>query len=138
MAWGEKGKPARSGATAMETLLGPRVEIRGDLRFSGGLYVEGRVFGSVVAEDDADAVLTLAASGRIQGEVRAPVVVIAGEMEGDVHAGQRLELSAGARVTGNLHYKVLEMAAGAAVSGRLVHVDAPPAQLPKPGAGDAG
>jgi cytoskeletal protein CcmA (bactofilin family) len=138
MAWGEKGKPARSGATAMETLLGPRVEIRGDLRFSGGLYVEGRVFGSVVAEDDADAVVTLAASGRIQGEVRAPVVVIAGEMEGDVHASQRLELAAGARVTGNLHYKVLEMAAGAAVSGRLVHAEAPPAQLPKPEAGDAG
>ena len=132
MAWGEKGKPARSGATAMETLLGPRVEIRGDLRFSGGLYVEGRVFGSVVAEDDADAVLTLAASGRIQGEVRAPVVVINGHMQGDVYASERVELAANARVQGNIHYKVVEMAAGAMITGRLIHADAPLAQLTGP------
>ena len=62
--------------------------------------------------------------GRIEGEVRAPVVVISGRMDGDVHAAERVELTAKARVNGNLHYKVVEMAAGATLTGRLIHADA--------------
>jgi cytoskeletal protein CcmA (bactofilin family) len=58
------------------------------------------------------------------------VVVINGRMTGDVHAFDRIELAAKARVQGNLHYKVVEMSAGAQLTGRLVHADAVPAGSP--------
>ena len=45
--------------------------------------------------------------------MRAPVVMIDGRLEGDVHATERVELAAKARVQGNVHYKVVEMPAGA-------------------------
>ena len=121
----DKGKGARNGTNTVETLVGPRVTLRGDVAFSGGLYVEGRIIGKVLADEGGAAVLTIAEHGHVEGEVRAPVVVISGQMVGDVHAGERIELAANARVQGNIYYKVVEMAAGAMITGRLIHADAP-------------
>ena len=129
----DKGKTARAGNGSVETLLGARVRIRGDVFFSGGIYVEGTVQGGVFAEEGStDAVLTLADTGVIEGEVRAPHIVINGQLHGDVYASQRIELGPKARVQGNVHYQVVEMAAGAMLTGRLIHGDAPQKQLPKP------
>jgi cytoskeletal protein CcmA (bactofilin family) len=50
--------------------------------------------------------------------------MIDGRLEGDVHATERVELAAKARVQGNVHYRVVEMHAGAQLTGRLVHADA--------------
>jgi len=118
-----KTKPIRPDVGAIDTLIGPQVTIRGDVLFSGGLYVEGRIQGKVIAEPGERAVLTLAEQGSIEGEVQAPVVVINGRMVGDVHAHERIELATKARVHGNLHYKVVEMSAGAQLTGHLVHAD---------------
>lgn len=122
-----KPKPIRPDVGAIDTLIGPQVTIRGDVVFSGGLYVEGHIQGKVIAEAGGRAVLTLAEQGSIEGEVQVPVVVINGRMTGDVHALERIELAAKARVQGNLHYEVVEMTAGAQLTGRLVHADAVPA-----------
>ena len=125
-----KHKPAHLDGQAIDTLIGPQVTIHGDLVFSGGLYVEGRIHGKIIAEEGAKAILTLAEQGRIEGEVQAPIVVINGELHGDVHASERVELAARARVLGNVHYKVVEMRAGATLTGRLIHVDAEAASQP--------
>ena len=116
-------KPSRDGQ-AVDTLIGPQVTIRGDLEFSGGLYVEGRIVGRVTATEGERAVLVLGENGSIEGEVRAPIVMIDGRLDGDVHATDRIELAAKARVTGNVHYRTVEMHAGAQLTGRLVHADA--------------
>ena len=116
-------KPSRDGQ-AVDTLIGPQVTIRGDLEFSGGLYVEGRIVGRVTATEGERAVLVLGENGSIEGEVRAPIVMIDGRLDGDVHATDRVELAAKARVTGNVHYRTVEMHAGAQLTGRLVHADA--------------
>jgi cytoskeletal protein CcmA (bactofilin family) len=129
---GDKNKPARS-AGGVETLIGARVKIRGDVHFSGGLYIEGSVHGAVIADEDcADAVVTLSENGIVHGEVRAPHIVVNGQLNGDVFAAERIELGAHARVQGNIHYKVVEMAAGAMITGRLIHGEAVQKQLPRP------
>ena len=131
--FGGKEKNARGATNTVETLIGPRVVIHGDVSFSGGLYVEGKIIGKVIANEGAAAVLTIAEQGSIEGEVRTPAAVIAGQLSGDVYATERIELAANARVQGNIHYKVVEMAAGAMITGRLIHAaDAPQAQLADP------
>ena len=117
-----KGKSTQRDGFAIDTLIGPEVVIRGDLEFSGGLYVEGRILGKVVAAEGKPASLLLAEQGTVEGEIRAPVVIINGTLVGDVHAGERIELAQKARVEGNVHYSVVEMSAGAQLTGRLVHV----------------
>ncbi len=116
-----KSKSTQRDGFAIDTLIGPQVVIRGDVVFSGGLYVEGRIHGKVTAEEGKPASLILSEQGGIEGEVRAPVVVINGELTGDVHAAERVELAQKARVQGNVHYEVVEMSAGAQLTGRLVH-----------------
>lgn len=130
---GEKSKSVR-GNGSVETLIGAQVTIRGDIHFSGGLYVEGTIHGGVFAEEGAaGALLTVAEKGVIHGEVRAPMMLVNGELHGDVYATERIELGPQARVEGNVYYKLVEMAAGAMITGRMIHGEAPPAkQLPKP------
>lgn len=128
----ERSKPSRGVTGSVDTLIGSRVTIRGDVHFSGGLYVEGNVLGGIFAEEGSEAVLTLADTGTIEGEVRAPHIVVNGQLHGDVYASQRIELGPKARVQGNVHYQVVEMAAGAMLTGRLIHGDAPQKQLPRP------
>lgn len=118
-------KSARNGTNTVETLIGPRVVIRGEVQFSGGLYVEGKIIGKIIADEGSAAVLTISEQGLIDGEVHAPVVVIAGSLQGDIHASERVELSPSAKVHGNIFYKVVEMAGGATLTGRLIHADAP-------------
>jgi cytoskeletal protein CcmA (bactofilin family) len=116
-------------ASQIDTLIGPQVVIRGDFHFSGGLYVEGRVIGKLIAEEGQKAMLTLADNGTIEGEVRAPVMVINGRVDGDIHSSERIELGAKARVEGNVYYKVVEMTAGSVLTGRLLHVEAAEARI---------
>ncbi|WP_269792779.1 polymer-forming cytoskeletal protein [Stenotrophomonas sp. Iso1] len=126
-----KSKSKSSGELSVDALIGSQVEIRGDVVFSGGLYVDGRIIGKVVAAEGSEAMLTLAEHGYIEGEIRAAVVVLSGRMDGDVHATERVELTPSARVNGNVHYQVVEMNAGAQLNGRLVHT-ATMAALPAP------
>ena len=130
---GDKNKVARSAPGGVETLIGARVTIRGDVHFSGGLYVDGTVHGSVIAEEgQTEAVLTVSEKGVVHGEVRAPHIVVNGQLHGDVYSSGRIELGPTARIEGNIHYQVVEMAAGAMITGRLIHGEAPQKQLPKP------
>ncbi|RRU14985.1 polymer-forming cytoskeletal family protein [Stenotrophomonas sp. 278] len=129
-------KSNRDGHLVVDALIGAQVVIRGDVEFSGGLYVEGTILGKVIASEGAStATLTLAEQGSIEGEIRAQVVVLSGRLEGDVHASERVELTPSARVNGNIHYQVVEMNAGAQLTGRLIH-GAPQMALPPPQGGE--
>ena len=118
-----KQKPGPRDGQAVDTLIGAHVTIRGDVEFRGGLYVEGRIVGTVTAVEGEPAVLMLAEHGSIEGDVHAPVVMVNGRLDGDVRAAERIELAANARVLGNVHYRVVEMNAGAQLTGRLIHAD---------------
>lgn len=125
-------KPSSGGNNgAIECLVGARMHVQGDIRFSGGFVIEGRVKGTVTAEDGNDAVLRLYEHGQIEGQVQVPQAEIDGEMIGDI-VSEKLTLGPTARVRGNLYYRVLQMAAGAQVNGQMVHQDEPRRQLPKP------
>jgi len=126
------GNRKRIRTTKIDTLIGSKSEMLGDVNFSGGLHVDGTVKGNVVAEEDPSSVLTLSETGTVEGEVRVPNVVLNGTVIGDVHAKQHIELASNARITGNVYYRLIEMAMGAEVNGNLVHVAEdldPPLQL---------
>ncbi len=116
------GKP-KTKASKIETLIGHSIEVHGDIIFSGGLHIDGKIVGNVIAEEGSDSMLVLSEHGHIEGEVRVPFVVLNGEVIGDVYAAERVELSSKAQVNGNVFYNLLEMAMGAEVNGSLVHCE---------------
>lgn len=122
-----------NGSTSVEALIGPKIHIKGDLTFDGCLFIQGQVQGLVQAEEGStSASVHLSAQGRVDGDIDAPHVNISGELYGNVHASAHLQLQADAKVEGDLYYRVLEMAPGAVVTGRLIHMDADALKSKKP------
>ena len=116
------GKHKKRKHTRIDSLIGQHSHVSGDIRFSGGLHVDGALKGNVTAEDEERSVLTVSDRGSIEGDVRVPYVVLNGAVVGDVYARQHIELAANARVEGNVYYNLIEMAVGSAVNGQLVHI----------------
>ena len=115
------GSSSSSKAGAVETLIGLQTEVLGDVRFAGGLHLDGRIKGMVTASGDKAAMLSVSESGVIEGDVRVASMILNGSVVGDVRCNERLVLNAKARVTGNVYYKILQMEAGATINGQLVH-----------------
>jgi len=114
--WGKS-----TGCSSIDTIIGQHTCLKGDIHFSGGLHIDGKVEGNITAEPGADAVLTVSEQGSIEGDVQVPNLVLNGSIVGDVHVSERVELASHARVTGNLYYSLIEMSMGAEVNGNLVH-----------------
>jgi len=70
-------------------------------------------------ECDIDGPLTIAPGSRWSGTLRATNVVIAGVVEGDVIAGQRVEVASTARITGSITGHSIAIAEGAIIEGEI-------------------
>ena len=82
--------------------------------------IEGHVKGNVYATDD-NAQARVLESGRIEGEIRVPSLIINGHVAGDVFSSKHIELASKAVISGNVHYVLIEMVKGAQVNGKLVY-----------------
>lgn len=118
---GGSDKPRKRKPGVVDTLVGSHTEIRGDVLFSGGLHVDGRIKGKVLAEQGEDAALSVSESGSIEGDISVPMLSVNGKVSGNVFASERMVLAPNARVTGNVYYNRLEVQAGAEVNGQMVH-----------------
>lgn len=103
------------------TLIAKDAELVGDISFSSQLIVNGVLKGSTTGVDPG-AAITVSPTGRVIGDIRAPMVLIHGRVEGTVYAIDALEVADGAVIQGDLHYQVLQMHMGASVQGRLIHM----------------
>lgn len=115
------GKEKKEMAHQFDTLIANGTEFVGDITFRGGLHIDGRIRGNVIAEEGTQAVVRLSDKGEVQGEIRAPHIIINGVIKGDVYSSEHLELAANASVTGNVYYNMIEMVMGAEVNGSLMH-----------------
>lgn len=107
--------------TQFDTLISERSEVNGDLKISGGLHIDGYVKGNIDADADSGAVVRISDKGRVEGEIRAPHIIINGQVTGDVYSFAHIELAKKAHVKGDLYYSMMEMVMGAKVSGKVVH-----------------
>lgn len=110
------------------SIVGQRTVVRGDVAFSGRLHIDGTVEGNVTADGDGKSMLTLSSTGAIKGNVNVPYIVLDGPVTGSVVAKEHIELAARAKVEGDVHYALIEMAMGAEVNGKLVRVAAAAAE----------
>jgi cytoskeletal protein CcmA (bactofilin family) len=121
--WG-KDKTMAIQTSNSTTLISKDSEIIGDIKFSGDLEIQGRVKGNVIASSDNGSSVRLVEGGCVEGEIHSPRVIINGEIKGDVHSAEHVELAAKARVEGNVHYNLIEMVKGAQINGSLLYAGA--------------
>ncbi|AOE50722.1 bactofilin family protein [Kangiella sediminilitoris] len=111
----------------VDTLIADGTCINGDLTFSGALFVDGEITGEVKGDTDKQSVLSIGVHGKIKGNISTPYAVIFGQVDGDVYVTEKIDLKPGAKINGDLYYKVIEMNAGAEVNGKMVVVGDPKA-----------
>jgi cytoskeletal protein CcmA (bactofilin family) len=95
------------------------IEVIGDINFSNTLYIHGKVSGNISAPMNSNAALYIQTGSQISGEIRAPAIVVAGKIHGDLFATRRISLKSTAEVIGNIHYTELQMEEGADINGIL-------------------
>jgi cytoskeletal protein CcmA (bactofilin family) len=94
--------PAQTnGATASADargLLSRGVSIKGTVKFSNELLIDGEVEGEI----NSTGALTIGEHASIRGEVRSKSVKVRGTVEGDIFATERCELQAGCTLKGDI------------------------------------
>ncbi len=113
-------KSAEKPCNTIDTLIGEQTQITGNLVFSGGLRIDGKVHGDITAQGEGST-LILSERGEVVGSIRVPHLIINGTIKGNVYSSECVELQAKAEITGDMTYKSLEMALGATVNGGLIH-----------------
>jgi cytoskeletal protein CcmA (bactofilin family) len=98
------------------THIGPAAVVIGDLECDDDLIVDAHVRGRIRVRD---ALLTIGAHGRLDGDIRARRVVVRGEVHGSIWAGERIELVPSAVVRGTLSANHVVVADGATFNGRI-------------------
>lgn len=126
------GNSKKKKTAKIDSLIGENTEITGDIKFTGGLHVDGIVKGNIIAEAGSNSLLSLSDQGKIEGEIHVPYNIIDGTIDGNVYSSEHIELEARARITGDVYYNLLEISGGAQVSGRLVYTPDGADEAPAP------
>lgn len=119
--FGKKATNSSKPQSQIDSLIGADTVIEGDLHFSGGMRIDGRVNGNIFGAKDKASTLVLSEQGQVHGEVTVSHLVVNGTVNGTVTAVEYLELQGKARVKGDVNYKTMEIQLGAIVDGRMIH-----------------
>ncbi len=123
---GESGSEARTAAerpatkgAAMETrkaIIGPSIQVKGELIGKEDLVIEGKVEGVVRLRDHH---LVIGKTAVIEATLEAKSIRIEGTVRGDVVAGERVELASGSTLTGDIVAPRISIADGARFKGSV-------------------
>lgn len=137
--FGKSKNTGRNSIHSATTLIASGTKVQGNVHFKGFLEIEGEVEGNIFSED-ADSRVRILNGGSVQGEVRVPLVIVNGHVQGDIFAEKQIELASKAVVEGNIHYQLIEIEKGAQVDGSFMHEVQPESSnvtsFPKEGAAE--
>lgn len=104
----------------IDTLIGVNTQLQGDIVFTGGLRIDGKVHGNISVKGDKSSTLIVSEHAEIVGNVTVPHLVINGSIRGNVRSAESIELQPKAVIEGEVQYKMIEMALGASINGNLI------------------
>ena len=98
-----------------ESVISGGLNIEGKIEGAGNVRIGGRFKGDVHIDGD----LTIEAGAHLTGQVRANLVVVAGELQGNVESARRVELAETAVMSGDVKAGALTVAAGSRMRGQV-------------------
>jgi len=95
------------------TLLGRGSEFEGKLTFEGTVRIDGKLSGEIFSED----VLVVGEGAQVNAEIDVGVIIVEGNVTGNIRAKRAVELHAPARVKGNIETPSLYIDKGVTFEG---------------------
>ena len=105
---------ARTSPAATRNVLSSDVEIKGTVKFTSDLVVDGKIEGEI----NSDGNLTVGENARIKAEIKTATIIVYGKVHGNLTATDRVELKSSAEVVGDIKAKTLSIEAGAIFVGK--------------------
>ena len=90
--------PPASAQGEINTLLGRGTSFEGKLTFEGTVRIDGQLVGEVFSEH----VLVIGEGAEVKAKIDVGTIIVEGDVDGNIRAGQLVELHAPARVRGNI------------------------------------
>ena len=104
----------RNAAPSGRNVLSTDVEIKGSVKFSNDLVVDGKIEGSI----SSDGALTVGENARIKAEIKTHSVIIYGKVHGNIEVTDIVELKANAELVGDIKAASLSIEPGAIFVGK--------------------
>jgi len=98
------------------SLIGKAVHIKGDVTAREDLLINGRVDGTIALKMNK---LEIGVSGTIQANAFARVIIVSGEMLGDLYASEQVIVTKTGRVTGDIYTADVSIEDGAHIKGNI-------------------
>jgi cytoskeletal protein CcmA (bactofilin family) len=113
---------------SLSGFVGSGTVITGEAAFKSMLRVDGRFSGRITS---GTGTLIVGAGGQVDANIEVSVCTIHGVVNGDIIAGQRIELGRAAKLNGNIQTPSLVIEQGALFEGSCKMVQAKSASTPK-------
>ena len=127
-------EPGSNVSHPAQTIMGRSVILRGDLSGGEDLLIEGQLEGTINLEDHC---LTVGQNGRVTAEIHARQVVILGSVQGNITAGEKIDIRKSGHVVGDLVSAGIAIEEGAYFKGSIdiLREEAPKEPRPHAAAG---
>ena len=96
------------------SLIGPDVEITGQIKSASPIQIEGSVDGELVVQAD----VVLGKSGKVKGNLSVNSISISGTVQGNIAARDKIEMRSTAKVLGDIKAKRLSVEDGVTFIGK--------------------
>lgn len=119
-------------ASTSKNTLASDVEIKGNIRFSGELTLDGKLEGEI----NTDGILVLGDSAVVSGNINAGTVVVRGKVTGNINAKDKIEIKTKAELFGDIRAAKLVVEEGVTFVGKTEvnpNKVVPTAAVPRPG-----
>ena len=107
---------------SIDTLIDKDNVIKGNYSYSGGIRLDGKIYGDLTVAEDSGGTLIMGEYSKIKGSVTVETAIIAGEVVGNVTCYDYLELQPSSIIKGNIEYNLIEIHAGAKINGGLKQI----------------
>lgn len=97
----------------VNTLIGVGTEIKGSVKATGGIRIDGRVDGEILHEGD----LIIGEEGVVEANIKTRNATVAGEVRGNIEASGRVEIVSTGKVLGDIVVTTLIINEGAVFDG---------------------
>jgi|TARA_B110000305_G_scaffold38023_1_gene38485 cytoskeletal protein CcmA (bactofilin family) len=103
----------------LDTLIDADMIIRGNTTLTGGIRLDGKIYGNLTVLDGQDGTLIMGENSVIKGNVIVPTAIIGGKITGNIKCLDYLEVHSNAVINGDIEYNLIELHAGAKINSRL-------------------